>query len=372
MWLYVPETSSLSAPASAGSSLASPSPCTIGGRLHAASATWRGKPQPPQAWSRRWKRDGFIRRLSGPTLPLSTLDAGVDAFISSLRATPARTTASPDSVPEPKGSGSSPLRSFASPPSAGLIVSSARTCRGTSPSSSPPSSGHWMGWATALRQEFSARAKPATPCSASEPSSWPAPAVMDTGGGNGPRQDPVAAREAQGAWDQRQRLRYVAGRSGTNVARSQCGDGDARPDAAGLPFGEGPDDISGRSGEPLAGTGSAGSQGCEFGRASDGQLGLAASRPAAELRGARLPPAVIPGPADTRRWIDVLDRWPELQPALSEEEAESHLRRGIDAMADRVERLRATGNGVDPVVAAYAYLSLDALLERSPAAGRYV
>ena len=73
------------------------------------------------------------------------------------------------------------------------------------------------------------------------------------------------------------------------------------------------------------------------------------------------PPTVIPGPTDSR-WIDVLDRWPELQPALSEEEAQSHLRRGIDAMAYRVERLRATGNGVDPMVAAYAFLSLGALL----------
>ena len=79
-------------------------------------------------------------------------------------------------------------------------------------------------------------------------------------------------------------------------------------------------------------------------------------------RGAQFhPPTVIPGPTDNR-WRDVLDRWPELQPALSEEEAQSHLRRGIDAMAYRVERLRATGNGVDPMVAAYAFLSLGALL----------
>ena len=71
-----------------------------------------------------------------------------------------------------------------------------------------------------------------------------------------------------------------------------------------------------------------------------------------------LPPAVIPGPSDNRGWIDLLDRYPEYQPALSEEEAQSHLRRGIDAMAHRVERLRATGNGVDPITAAYAYLCL--------------
>jgi hypothetical protein len=31
-------------------------------------------------------------------------------------------------------------------------------------------------------------------------------------------------------------------------------------------------------------------------------------------------------------------------------------------MAHRIERLRATGNGVDPVVAAYAFLRLDACL----------
>ena len=32
--------------------------------------------------------------------------------------------------------------------------------------------------------------------------------------------------------------------------------------------------------------------------------------------------------------------------------------------ADEIERLRATGNGVDPVAAAYAFLSLSALLDR--------
>jgi len=87
--------------------------------------------------------------------------------------------------------------------------------------------------------------------------------------------------------------------------------------------------------------------------------------------GAVLPPAIIPGPSDSR-WIDVLDRFPELQPALSEEEAQSHLRRGIDALAQRVERLRATGNGVDPLVAAHAFLSLDALLRAGAGAGQFV
>jgi len=85
-----------------------------------------------------------------------------------------------------------------------------------------------------------------------------------------------------------------------------------------------------------------------------------------------LPPAIIPGPSDSR-WRALLELYPEYQPALSQEEAEPHLRRGTDALANRTERLRATGNGVDPVVAAYAYLSLRATLAANRAkAGRSV
>jgi DNA (cytosine-5)-methyltransferase 1 len=78
--------------------------------------------------------------------------------------------------------------------------------------------------------------------------------------------------------------------------------------------------------------------------------------------GTSFPPAIMPGPSDDAGWRDVLDRFPEYQPALSQAEAESHLCRGINAMAYRVERLRATGNGVDPVVAATAFLSLGSCL----------
>ena len=66
--LYVPGISSPSAPASADWNWHSN--CTEPER--AASCTWRGKPQPPQAWSRRWKQGGFIRLLSGLMLEPST------------------------------------------------------------------------------------------------------------------------------------------------------------------------------------------------------------------------------------------------------------------------------------------------------------
>lgn len=166
-WLYVPGV--------AGLNSESVSLSDISERLAASSVQWRGKPQPPQAWSRRWKQGGFIRRLSGLTCEPSTLDRGVEQFISSLRVTPARTTPSQASAPEPTASASLPPRSPALPKSAGLVLSSARTSRGTRTNSSPPSLHHWKGWATALRQEYSARPALATPCDASDCSSWLSP-----------------------------------------------------------------------------------------------------------------------------------------------------------------------------------------------------
>jgi hypothetical protein len=212
-WLYVPQsTPSPSALASEDSNSESPSLIGIGDKISAASVTWRGKHQQPQAWSRRWKRAGFIQRLSGLTLVPSTADLGVASFISSLQAIPAKTIAWPESEQDPAASGFLPQKSAALPKSAGLLVSSARTSRGTQTGSLKPSSRHWSSWATALRSEYSARPKPETQCDGSECShspnwptakatrggwerdqhgniyptlqglaeNWPGPAVMDT------------------------------------------------------------------------------------------------------------------------------------------------------------------------------------------------
>lgn len=182
-WLFVPGTSSACAQASEDWNSESASLSHIAERLAEGSATSRGKLQPPPAWSRRWKQGGFIRLLSGLTCSLSTLDHGVASFISSLRATPARTTASQESGQERKESGSLPQKSAASPKSAGLILSSAKTYRGTRTDSLQLSSRHWKGWATGLRQEYSARPALAIPCGASDCSSWP------------------SAKVASGAWE---------------------------------------------------------------------------------------------------------------------------------------------------------------------------
>lgn len=179
MWLYVPNAStpSPSAPGSAGLTLASP---WLFRRL-ARFATWRGKSLPPRAWQRRLKQAGFIRPLSGLICEPSMLDASADLWIASLREIPARATALPES-----GSASLTIAGCLIAPStflppAGLVISSARTCRGTPMDSSPSQSRHWKDWAAALRAEYSARPKPATPCAASDCSSWPSAKVARGG-----------------------------------------------------------------------------------------------------------------------------------------------------------------------------------------------
>lgn len=66
-----------------------------------------------------------------------------------------------------------------------------------------------------------------------------------------------------------------------------------------------------------------------------------------------------PGPSDPR-WPEILAAAPSLEPAI----------RGVaDGVAGRVDRLRALGNGVVPLQAAYAWRTLSALLDASEGAG---
>jgi len=191
MWLYVPNViSSPSAQASEGLTLASSLPSPTLDFLEEVWFTWRGKRRQPRLWSRLWKRGGWIRRLSGLTCEHSTLSLGVDRFISSLAATPAKTIALPEKARGQADNGSLLPKSAALPRSAGLILSSAKTSRGTRMDKSRPLSRHWSDWATALRQEYSRRPKPEIPCGGNDCSSWPSAQNHDAQGmpGKGTRE----------------------------------------------------------------------------------------------------------------------------------------------------------------------------------------
>jgi hypothetical protein len=177
-WLYIPSPQQASPCAQASED--SISPFNSLAPDSEVSLTWRGKQAPLQAWSRRWKAGGFIRLLSGLTLQPSTADRGVASWISSLAAIRASQTASPESEVEPTTTVSLSIRYCELSMKSGLFVSSAKTCRGTRTDSLQPSSPHWSEWATALRQEYSARPKPATATGESDCSLWPTARANDS------------------------------------------------------------------------------------------------------------------------------------------------------------------------------------------------
>lgn len=88
---------------------------------------------------------------------------------------------------------------------------------------------------------------------------------------------------------------------------------------------------------------------------SEGQEGRDES-----TRGTNECPAWPPGPSERDRWAAVLRDFPELAPALSrEEETECNVRRGIDGLSHRMDRLKALGNAQVALCAATAWRILN-------------
>ena len=134
MWLYVPSVCSPE-PEDSTSPLRSPV-------RSSAFVTSNGKRMPPAYWSRVWKKGGWIRRLSGLTLPHSTAAAGVDAWISSLRGSRVS-----HSAPRPEGAvsqsicGQKPFVSFENP---GRGSCFSKTCSGDQSSAPGTTSVRWV------------------------------------------------------------------------------------------------------------------------------------------------------------------------------------------------------------------------------------
>ena len=88
MWLYIP-SSALPASECLESDCA-PGLDTWASRL-APSVTLSGRLSPPASWRRAWPKAPWMTRLSGPTLPASTLTHGVEQWIASLAGSRAKT-----------------------------------------------------------------------------------------------------------------------------------------------------------------------------------------------------------------------------------------------------------------------------------------
>lgn len=85
VWLYVPELEDLRSD-------------LVRSLLTESCVTSRGKPMQPHALSRAWAKGGWIRHLSGLTLPPLMAHRGVELWISSLAATLANPLASQENV----------------------------------------------------------------------------------------------------------------------------------------------------------------------------------------------------------------------------------------------------------------------------------
>ena len=136
------------------------------------------------------------------------------------------------------------------------------------------------------------------------------------------------------------------------VLANRTGQSFFRETTASEPSGEGGTDVAGGS-EAVA---DAGARGC--GEYREEASGKATGHAAVGVQGL---PRYAP-PQNGRPWATVANAQPDWLPAASRAEIESQFLGVVDGMATRTHRLRAIGNGVDPLVAAYAFLTLSACL----------
>lgn len=163
--------------------------------LFAQSLLARSKPSPAKTWSRRLKQGSLTLLPYGRILKPSLGQRFVDQWTSSLEASLASPSA-PQVVDEETTTQDTfgPTSCEASDSWDTLPLFSSRTSRGSSAQSSQVTSGvtpqvrpfctmssvSWSAWVTLQRQEYSARARLASPISVNECSSWALDATSHT------------------------------------------------------------------------------------------------------------------------------------------------------------------------------------------------
>jgi|6_EtaG_2_1085325.scaffolds.fasta_scaffold37292_2 hypothetical protein len=139
------------------------------------SLMWRSKPSQSRTWSQRWKRENWIKHLSGRTLRRSRQNNFTDWWTSSLAGTRANRSVPLVSDEEPKTQDISGRFCAEQFELFDQVESSLKTSKDTYRLDSPRYSAIWTKMVTEQRGEYSARLKSARATRESESSSWPTP-----------------------------------------------------------------------------------------------------------------------------------------------------------------------------------------------------
>ena len=185
-WLYAP------------ASVDSNSGCAEYGQTYEQSAGSSETTSLPASSSPGCEKEPWTRLLCGMTSPHSMAQRGVDAWISSLRATHASHSVSPANAEARAMTGTSGRtlpESFARWDRDGSCW---RTSQGTFPWASPTFSGRWPRWGTMRNGAAIQRSKPDVPTGAIDCSCWPTPQAHDSTKGKTQAQV-QAMRERTGA-----------------------------------------------------------------------------------------------------------------------------------------------------------------------------
>ena len=179
-WLYIPLASALESEGST-SEPASPSlKCelfaTSSGKCLLRPPSWRG-----------WKNRAYIELLSGTTLPLSTVNHGVEKWISSLPDSHASQYPSPENAKDTKTSDGSSMTLPASLTRYDQPTSSWKTSEGLFPEDSTEFLGRWPASGTMRSGDVYKLNKLEPHTNESGGSAWPTPAASLVNDGERPK-----------------------------------------------------------------------------------------------------------------------------------------------------------------------------------------
>jgi len=153
------------------------------------SLMWRSKPSQSRTWSQRWKRENWIKHLSGRTLKRSQRNNFTDWWTSSLEATRANRSVPPVSDSEPMTQDTSGRFCAEQFELFDQVESSLKTSKDTYRLDSPRYSAIWTKMVTEQRGEYLARRNAARATRENECSSmenWPTAAARDWKDSPGP------------------------------------------------------------------------------------------------------------------------------------------------------------------------------------------